>query len=150
MVALALSWTCLARDSRDILRLLASAEGPTLVVTSICLYIVLINLSFNLFLTGTHERYAAHAYPFLIIATLVLRKSRLSKWWEPWGVGILAMLFGYYVWLVLCKEYIGHENVFNFFRSSLILGHLALFVYLWARWVGLMKLTGNPTRFPAA
>lgn len=36
------------------------------------LHLALVNLSFNLFLTGTHERYLYHFYPFLIVACLGL------------------------------------------------------------------------------
>jgi hypothetical protein len=36
------------------------------------LHLALVNLSFNLFLTGTHERYLYHFYPFIIMACLGL------------------------------------------------------------------------------
>ncbi len=36
------------------------------------LHLALVNLSFNLFLTGTHERYLYHFYPFIIVACLGL------------------------------------------------------------------------------
>lgn len=36
------------------------------------LHLALVNLSFNLFLTGTHERYLYHFYPFVIMACLGL------------------------------------------------------------------------------
>lgn len=35
------------------------------------IYLALVNLSFNLTLTGTHERYLYHFYPFILIACLV-------------------------------------------------------------------------------
>jgi hypothetical protein len=41
------------------------------------LHIGLVNLSFNLFLTGTHERYLYHFYPFVIIAALGLFNRKL-------------------------------------------------------------------------
>jgi len=37
-------------------------------------YLALVNLSFNVLLTGTHERYLYHFYPFMILACLGLRK----------------------------------------------------------------------------
>ena len=36
------------------------------------LHLAIVNLSFNLFLTGTHERYLYHFYPFIIMACLGL------------------------------------------------------------------------------
>ncbi|MFN8382157.1 MAG: hypothetical protein U0V02_09470 [Anaerolineales bacterium] len=45
-----------------------SAENILLLL----LHLALVNLSFNLFLTGTHERYLYHFYPFIIIACLGL------------------------------------------------------------------------------
>ena len=38
------------------------------------IHLALVNLSFNLFLTGTHERYLYHFYPFAIAAILFLQK----------------------------------------------------------------------------
>lgn len=37
-------------------------------------HLALVNLSFNLFLTGTHERYLYHFYPFAIAAVLFIQK----------------------------------------------------------------------------
>ena len=41
-------------------------------------YLALINLNLNLFLTGSHERYLYHFYPFLIIALLIMNKGKIS------------------------------------------------------------------------
>ncbi|MBC6952494.1 hypothetical protein DWB58_31680 [candidate division KSB1 bacterium] len=46
-------------------------------VRHLCFWLVhlaLVNLSFNLFLTGTHERYLYHFYPFAIASVLFLQK----------------------------------------------------------------------------
>ncbi|WGK68332.1 hypothetical protein P0082_07535 [Candidatus Haliotispira prima] len=37
-------------------------------------YLALVNISFNIFLTGTHERYLFHFYPFILIVMLFIRK----------------------------------------------------------------------------
>lgn len=38
------------------------------IILNFILHLSLINLCFNVFLTGTHERYLAHFYPFIILA----------------------------------------------------------------------------------
>lgn len=45
-----------------------NAENISLLI----LHLALVNLSFNLFLAGTHERYLYHFYPFIIMACLGL------------------------------------------------------------------------------
>lgn len=51
------------------------------------LHIALVNLSFNLFLTGTKERYLYHFYPFVIIATLGLFNRNLLYFLFAGAVG---------------------------------------------------------------
>ena len=41
-------------------------------ISLLILHLALVNLSFNLFLAGTHERYLYHFYPFIIMACMGL------------------------------------------------------------------------------
>ncbi len=47
------------------------------ILSSFIFLLALVNLSFNVFLAGTHERYLYHFYPFIIVACLGLRKQNL-------------------------------------------------------------------------
>jgi hypothetical protein len=62
----------------------------------------LVNLSFNIFLTGTHERYLYHFYPFIILAVLGLQKY--TKLFSSYTVYILlfgSALYGSFILYIL-------------------------------------------------
>lgn len=89
------------------------------VFTCALIYLVLINLLFNLVLTGTHERYLYYLYPFLIILMALdeyLRKKLLVL--TCFG----AVVYGLFVLSVLVKYPLGHFFIGYF--------HLFLFTYL--------------------
>ncbi len=61
------------------------------------LHLALVNLSFNLFLAGTHERYLYHFYPFIIMACLGLGFVRRGFVYILLAGGTFygAVLYGY-------------------------------------------------------
>lgn len=65
-------------------------------------HLTLVNLAFNVFLTGTHERYLFHFYPFLLITLLALSQHyfRIHKWLLIF-VFMGANLYGLFVLQVL-------------------------------------------------
>ncbi len=63
------------------------------------LHLALINLGFNLLLTGTHERYLFHCYPFLLIACLGLRE--FDKRFSGWLIALVLVGANLYGWFVL-------------------------------------------------
>ncbi|MBN2002835.1 MAG: hypothetical protein JXA21_05720 [Anaerolineae bacterium] len=69
---------------------------------SLILHLALVNLSFNVFLTGTHERYLYHFYPYAILACLGLKAY--SHRFSNTTLGLLiagAVLYGLFVLGVL-------------------------------------------------
>ena len=51
------------------------------VLVSFILFLAQVNLGFNVFLTGTHERYLYHFFPFLLLASFfLLERSSLLSW----------------------------------------------------------------------
>lgn len=86
------------------------------------LHLALVNLSFNLFLTGTHERYLYHFYPFIIMAWLGLFNRKAIYILVTGATYYGAVLYGYLTRLI---------NQFGQIPYW-ILGvfHLALYFYL--------------------
>jgi hypothetical protein len=84
------------------IRLKAAAGMDREIQLNFILHLALVNLGFNIWLTGTHERYLYHCFPFLLIACLGLMEydRRFSK---PLLVVILlgANLYGLFVFGVL-------------------------------------------------
>ncbi len=70
-------------------------------IASAIFYLSLINLSFNLMLTGTHERYLYHFYPYAIISCLGLMRNskiitaKLLFWLIPFAIAYGMYLCGY-------------------------------------------------------
>ncbi len=62
------------------------------------LFIAMINLGFNVFLTGTHERYLYHFYPFLLVSAFALTSGKADS--SPAMIGAYigaAVLYGLFV-----------------------------------------------------
>lgn len=91
-------------------------------------FLALVNLSFNLTLTGTHERYLYHFYPFIIIACLGLMGR--SKWFNR--VTLSALLVGASFYGGFLYAYL--NLLVRTFSKSILevvsLFHLILFGYL--------------------
>lgn len=87
--------------------------------------LALTNLSFNVLLTGTHERYLFHFYPFMLIAYLGLRQTKAVRSSFLLGATLAGgVLYGRFVWGVLSTEAVmlPHELLAAF--------HLWLLAYL--------------------
>lgn len=95
-----------------------STSNLDLVITSI-FYLAIVNLSFNLFLSGTHERYLYHFYPFILMVFLAL-KNNIGIGLSILGAGI----YGAFVFTILYPKWyrVGDEFV--------LLCHGILFLYL--------------------
>ncbi len=89
------------------------------VLLNFVLYLAIVNLGFNVLLTGTHERYLFHFYPFLILACLGLREySKLFS--KPllaaivigstlYGLFVLGVLLGFPEKYVFYSGYQAHK-----------------------------------------
>lgn len=87
------------------------------------IYFALVNLSFNLTLTGTHERYLYHFYPFILVACLAAFANRTILAALFSGSLIYgAFLFGYLTGFV-------RANSVEILRVVGIV-HIALFIFL--------------------
>ncbi len=86
------------------------------------LHIALVNLSFNLFLTGTHERYLYHFYPFIIMAWLGLFNRKAVYVLLAGATYYGAVLYGYLTRLINQFGQIPYWILGAF--------HLALYFYL--------------------
>lgn len=95
--------------------------------THLCFWLIhlaLVNLGFSLFLTGTHERYLYHFYPFAIAAFLGLR-FMTTKNLAPILAGAVfygVFLFGYLTGL--------NELVDRLMFNGMAVFHLLLLVYV--------------------
>lgn len=98
----------------------------------LCLVIAVFNLTFNLFLTGTHERYLFYFYPFLILAFLGLRTtSGLFKKYDIVLFFIGSIGYGLFV-LAILKGWLKVDNmhVNTIYHKLLTIGHLLIFIRL--------------------
>jgi hypothetical protein len=65
------------------------------------LYLAQVNLGFNVFLTGTHERYLYHCFPFLILAAFYFSENTdLLSWPSTLFFVAVATVYGGFVLLV--------------------------------------------------
>lgn len=115
-----------------------------LILVSILFFFLLTNLGFNLFLTGTHERYLYHFYPFLAITLLFSSRLHLNIIQKIDFILLLigGIIYGLFVWGVL-RQY---HNSMYFFQSliahRIIAGfHLLLFARLMYQFVQIHRLT---------
>jgi len=104
-------------------------------------YLALVNLCFNLFLTGTHERYLYHFYPYILMAVVGLASyNRIfsKKLIEVHVLG--ANLYGVFILQIMSSI------DFNIgYLSHWIMGifHLGLFIWLFIIQVKYQDLRGN-------
>jgi hypothetical protein len=111
------------------------------VILGFLFHLALMNLSFNLFLTGTHERYLYHFYPFLIVAYLGLENhSALFNRKLLYTLIAGAVAYG----LVLYIYLIGEIKSFGQIPFQILsVFHFALFIYLTVLFVRLFKSRQN-------
>ncbi|MDA3883609.1 MAG: hypothetical protein PF481_10020 [Bacteroidales bacterium] len=82
-------------------------------------FFALFNLAFNVLLTGTHERYLLYFYPYIILASLLLKHN--ATLYISLG---MAIVYGVFVLIILNRDY---ELIIHYITGAL---HLAFFVYL--------------------
>jgi hypothetical protein len=91
------------------------------------LYLAMVNLAYNVLLTGTHERYLYNFYPFIILAVLGLASydHRFSKILTAL-LFICANLYGYFVLGILTGEFFNRFQV----HRNLAVVHAGLLLLL--------------------
>lgn len=88
------------------------------------MYLGLVNLSFNLFLSGTHERYLYHFYPFVMVALLSLPKHNMRSL-------ILASSGAFFYGCFLFGYLTGWNQLFgDLMFDGMGIFHLIFFIYL--------------------
>ncbi len=107
-------------------------------------YFALVNLSFNLALTGTHERYLYHFYPFIIMACLACL-SHVPKLNRILLAALLlgslfygAFLYGYLAIIIRPLNLVA-------IRSGAFI-HLVLFIFILYTWMR----NSNPQTIPSS
>jgi hypothetical protein len=85
------------------------------VIVCFIVFLAQANLGFNVFLTGTHERYLYHCFPFLILASFFfLQQSSLLSWRSAsfylatavvYGVFVASILHPLPAWLSLLRSH---------------------------------------------
>jgi len=98
-------------------------------LSRVFLTIALANLAMNIFLTGTHERYLYHCYPFLIIALIIERNQPKeleseTNYLIPYVV-FSGFCYGVFVFGSLIKSWIE-----SFFYQSLIINRLCALIHI--------------------
>lgn len=102
-------------------------------IISALMFFSFINLAFNLTLTGTHERYLYHFYPFIIIACLALIPQ--SRFFNHTMLTVLifsSLMYGVYLFAYLSGEVRPSNYVIIRMIAAL---HLSLFIYLFYSWL---------------
>jgi hypothetical protein len=102
-------------------------------IISCLIYFSLVNLSFNLTLTGTHERYLYHFYPFILMACLAL--IQYSHFFNRTLLASLfagALFYSGYLYLYL-SGWIDTADRGVIQVAALV--HLSLYVYLLYSWI---------------
>jgi hypothetical protein len=98
------------------------------VLATIILYLAQVNLGFNVFLTGTHERYLYHCFPFLILSAFYfLENTQLLSWYSTVFFIVAATLYGGFILLVpRMSPYLSLLRLYEFYAAT----HLVLLIYL--------------------
>lgn len=102
-------------------------------IVTVFIFFSFINLAFNMTLTGTHERYLYHFYPFIIIACLAL--IPYSSFFNKITLMILllgALIYGVYLFAYLS----GEIHTVDYFAVRVVaIFHLGMFIYLLYWWI---------------
>lgn len=102
-------------------------------VISTLFYFSLVNLTFNLTLTGTHERYLYHFYPFILMACLgLLGRSHFIN--RPLLISLFAGALFYGVYLFLCLSGVTRPTDQLIIQAAAVV-HLSLYIYLLYSWI---------------
>jgi hypothetical protein len=102
-------------------------------IISCLIYFSLVNLTFNLTLTGTHERYLYHFYPFILMACLgLIQHSHFFNRTLLASLFAGAVFYSGYLFLYL-SGWIDTADRGMIQVAALV--HLCLFVYLLYSWI---------------
>lgn len=102
-------------------------------VISTLFYFSLVNLTFNLTLTGTHERYLYHFYPFILMACLgLMGRSHFIN--RPLLISLFAgaLFYGAYLFLYLSGMIRPTDQLI--IQAAAVV-HLSLYIYLLYSWI---------------
>ena len=117
-------------------------SSPRFQLGLLAFFIVVFNLSFNLFLTGTHERYLFYGYPFLLLSFLALN-IRFVKFQRLDQLLFLvaAIVYGIFVLAILQKWLrVDDQHVNSWFHK--LNSAIQLLVFLRLIWIG-SKITSE-------
>lgn len=102
-------------------------------IISCLIYFSLVNLTFNLTLTGTHERYLYHFYPFILMACLGLfHHSRFFNRTLLTSLLAGSLFYGGYLYLYLSGRIDTADR--GFIQVAAVV-HLGLYIYLLYSWI---------------
>lgn len=102
-------------------------------IISALIFFSFVNLAFNLTLTGTHERYLYHFYPFILMACLaLLPRSRFFNRILLAAVFSGALYYGAYLFIYLSGKI--RPTDYQMIQPIAI-AHLILFIYLFYSWI---------------
>jgi hypothetical protein len=109
------------------------------------LFLAIVNLAFNVLLTGNRMRYLYHFFPFVILACLGLME--FDRRFSPWLAAVLligANAYGVFVLGILSGEFMYRIDLHR------ILAVFLGFLLLWLMAAALRYQGGNPSGFPRA
>jgi hypothetical protein len=106
------------------------------IVATIVLYLAQVNLGFNIFLTGTHERYLYHCFSFLILtAFYFFEQAELLSWRSGLFFLAVATVYGAFVYSVLSDDdSLPSPHRFVAAIHSILLIYLFAFSFKLYRW----------------
>jgi 4-amino-4-deoxy-L-arabinose transferase-like glycosyltransferase len=111
------------------------------ILLNFVLYLALVNLCFNVFLTGTHERYLYHFYPYVLISVV-----GLSGYNQHFSKKMLTMIvLGASLYGVFILQIMTSIDFRIGYLSHWLMGifHLILFVWLFIVCLKYQNLRGN-------
>jgi hypothetical protein len=98
------------------------------ILATLMLYLAQVNLGFNVFLTGTHERYLYHCFPFLILSAFYFQEhTNLLSWPSTVFFVAVATLYGGFILLV--PRFSAHLSLLRLYEFNAAI-HLVLLIYL--------------------
>jgi hypothetical protein len=128
--------TLILKVYRFIMKNNSEPTGFSHIAALFILSIGLSHLGFNVLITGTHERYMYHGYPFLMIALFYfwLSEDKLKLRWVVL-LGVSALAYGVYVLSIInikLSLFFPFQNLY--FQAAM---HLFLLIFLLAFWLDL-------------
>jgi len=135
-----LLFTCLREIYLVVIR---RRETPSVyLIALLCLFHGLSHLAFNVFLTGTHERYLYLGYPFLLITAIWFYVNHIVFSWQSTIFCVFAaIVYGCFVYSILAQL---PGLLFAFQRHEFLASlHLFLLIVLLDLWVKICYSSKN-------